>query len=163
MRAGGKLLGAAIAAVLTAGVAVAATRDDAEPVVVTEVAAPAEVKARAVPTTSPDAAETTTTTGAPTTTTTAAPPAPTTTAPPPPPAPPADTPVTEAATAVVTRDLTAYAGLGAWIDAYDWTEGYNRGGTPVGPADVDVMAANGVQTLYVQAARWDTFGYVMEP
>jgi len=60
--------------------------------------------------------------------------------------------------------VAAYAGLGAWIDAFDWTAQYTNGNPTVGPADVDRMANLGVQTLYVQAARWDSStGDVMEP
>lgn len=165
MRGGGRALGVAIAAVLTSGLAAAAVGDDVDPVLATEPAAPAPRPTLPIETTDAPAPEPTTTTVAPTTTTSAPPPPPPTTVPPPPPPlpPTPDPAITAAAAATAGRDLTPYLGLGAWIDAYDWTAKHNRGGTPVGPADVDAMAAAGVQTLYVQAARWDTFGYVMEP
>jgi hypothetical protein len=98
---------------------------------------------------------TTTTTVAPTTTTvalttTTAPPT-TTTAP----------PVLEAAAA--PRDLAVYTGLGTWIDVYDWSRTFNRGTQLVELADIDRMAANGVQTLYVQVSKWDSPTDVLEP
>jgi hypothetical protein len=56
--------------------------------------------------------------------------------------------------------LDPYAGLGTWIDVYDWSETY--GGGAVGLADIDRMASLGVQTLYVQATRWDAETPVLE-
>lgn len=52
--------------------------------------------------------------------------------------------------------LTPYYGLGTWIDSFDWT--VQKGGkTPkVSSGSVDAMAAAGVQTLFVQAARFDS-------
>jgi hypothetical protein len=101
---------------------------------------------------------TTTTTQAPTTlppttvpptTTTAPPPPPPTTVPPPPPPP--------------VRNVGVYAGLGTWIDVYDWSLTFNRGTPLVEVADIDRMADSGVQTLYVQTAKWDGPGDVLEP
>jgi hypothetical protein len=89
------------------------------------------------------------TTQAPTTTTSAPPPTSTTTI-----RPPAAAPV---------RDLTVYRGLGTWIDVYDWSTTFNRGTELVDVSDIDRMAANGVQTLYVQTAKWDAPGDVLEP
>jgi hypothetical protein len=54
-----------------------------------------------------------------------------------------------------------YAGLGTWIDVYDWSETY--GGSAVGVADIDRMASLGVQTVFVQATRWDAPTPVLEP
>jgi len=54
------------------------------------------------------------------------------------------------------RTTDAYAGLGAWLDAFDFSPAYSADGTP--PVDSTVvadMADNGVQTLYLQAARLD--------
>jgi hypothetical protein len=53
--------------------------------------------------------------------------------------------------------LDAYAGLGAWADVFDTVTAYQTAGTAplVTPDDVDVMAAYGVKTLYLQAARLD--------
>lgn len=87
--------------------------------------------------------EVTTTTAAPTTTT--APPTTTTAAPAP------------------KFTLEPYKGLGAWLDVYDWSTYYTRGGTPVGLEAVDALAAQGVQTLYIQASKWDAPVDVLEP
>ena len=54
-----------------------------------------------------------------------------------------------------------YVGLGTWIDVYDWSETY--GGGAVGPADIDRIASLGVQTVYIQATRWDADTIILEP
>ena len=61
-----------------------------------------------------------------------------------------------ASTAAV-RDRAAYAGLGAWVDGFDFGPAYQANGAapPIGPAVVDDMAAHGVKTLFLQAARDD--------
>lgn len=46
--------------------------------------------------------------------------------------------------------LDVYRGLGAWVDVFDYTA--QGGHPPVGVADIDAMAAQGVRTLYIQAA-----------
>ena len=50
-----------------------------------------------------------------------------------------------------------YRGLGAWIDVYDYVPEYQQNGeSPAFDAGyVDVLAAHGVRTLYIQAARFD--------
>ena len=55
------------------------------------------------------------------------------------------------------RDLTAYKGLGTWVDAYDFSPQYQtRGAPPAVTVDsIDDMAAEGVRTLYLQAAKDD--------
>jgi hypothetical protein len=78
-------------------------------------------------------------------------PSPTTTAP----------PVTFRAAA--GHDLSPYQGLGTWIDVYDWSVTFNRGTPMVELADIDRMAASGVQTLYVQTSKWDAPTDVLEP
>ncbi len=104
-----------------------------------------------------------------TTPTTSAPPttaAPTTSAPPTtaPPAPASAPAPAEAFAAVRPTWTTApYEGFGAWIDAYDWSTLFTRSPNVVGPADVDFMADQGVQTLYVQASRWNSPTDVLEP
>ncbi len=115
---------------------------------------------------------TTTTTIAPTTTTitttVVAPPStvvaatmpPTTTTvapPPPPPPPPPPAPV------VAKAGAAAYSGLGTWVDVYDWSVTYGKDGPLVGNADLEQMVANGVETLYIQAAKWDAPVDVLEP
>jgi hypothetical protein len=56
-----------------------------------------------------------------------------------------------------TFDQAAYEGLGAWIDVFDYAPNYQNQGLPppVTPDDVDAMAALGVKTIYLQAARLD--------
>ena len=59
--------------------------------------------------------------------------------------------------------VAPYHGFGAWLDAYDWSAHFSRGGDVVGPEGVDHMAAEGVQTLYIQASRWNSPTDVLEP
>jgi hypothetical protein len=56
------------------------------------------------------------------------------------------------------RDTRPYAGQAAWVDAFDFGRAYQRAGArpPITPADVDDMAAHGVRTLFIQAARADS-------
>ena len=58
---------------------------------------------------------------------------------------------------------TPYQGFGAWLDAYDWSAQFSRSGDVVGPEGIDHMAAEGVQTLYIQASRWNSPTDVLEP
>ena len=55
------------------------------------------------------------------------------------------------------RDVSPYRGLGTWVDAFDYAPAYYRPheGPQVVPEDLHAMAAQGVQTLYLQAARRD--------
>lgn len=53
-----------------------------------------------------------------------------------------------------------YVGLGMWVDVYDWSA--THGGSAVGTADMDHMAALGVQTVFIQTARADTAEAVLE-
>ena len=48
---------------------------------------------------------------------------------------------------------SVFAGLGTWVDAFDFNPAHSGGNPTVSPADVDRMAAVGVRTLYLQAAR----------
>ncbi|HEX2850204.1 MAG TPA: hypothetical protein VHN98_06615 [Acidimicrobiales bacterium] len=95
------------------------------------------------------------------TTTTTAPPA---TTEPPSTAPPATPPPT--LSAVSTHDalggVAPYVGLGAWVDVYDWSH-YRDSTASFGPADVDRMAAEGVQTLFIQTTKQDAPGPILEP
>ncbi len=56
-----------------------------------------------------------------------------------------------------------YAGLGTWIDAYDWSRTFGKDGPLVEVADIDRMADLGVQTLYVQTSRWNADADILEP
>ena len=93
------------------------------------------------------------------------------------PAPPPDppTPTTTVAAAPVrvaaprpasspaAAGVAAYAGLGTWIDAFDWSLTFGKDGPLVEPADIDRMADLGVQTLYVQTSRWNAADDILEP
>jgi hypothetical protein len=117
------------------------------------------------PTTITIAPETSTTTASTVPPTTAPPETTTTTATPPSTAPPPATrapvgPLPIAAPPVTpppNRDVSAYRGMGTWVDAYDFSPEYQPNGAPapVGPASVDDMARVGVRTLYLQAAKDD--------
>jgi hypothetical protein len=116
----------------------------------------------------------TTTTAAPTTTSAAAPPTtsrPTTTtaaaarqvAAPPTAPPAARAPVAPAlalppVSPPPVRDTSVYRGLGTWVDAYDFSPEFQTNGAPppVTPESMDDLAAAGVKTLYLQAAKDDT-------
>lgn len=54
-----------------------------------------------------------------------------------------------------TRTVAAYEGHGAWVDVFDFAPAYTGPNPPISPAVVDEMAASGVRTLYLQAARLD--------
>lgn len=58
---------------------------------------------------------------------------------------------------VSVRSTSSYGGVGVWIDAFDFSPSYQRDGAPppVRPDVVDTLAAAGVDTIYLQAARLD--------
>ncbi len=97
-----------------------------------------------------------------------APPGPTTTAPrTSTTAAPVPAPAPEAVRVAPARPVPAgtevYAGLGTWIDVYDWSRTFGGNGALVEVADIDRMAEVGVQTLYVQTARWNVAEDILEP
>lgn len=104
---------------------------------------------------------TTTTVPEPTTVATTAPPPPPPTvraaAAPPAAAPPANTlvpaPTLRTNAPLVPGNPQAFAGFGAWIDVYDWSNEFTGGKPGVGVAQIDRMADLGVQALYVQTAH----------
>lgn len=51
--------------------------------------------------------------------------------------------------------VSPYAGVGTWLSRYRFTHEFGGSAPPVTPADVDAMAANGVQTIYLQPAADD--------
>lgn len=61
----------------------------------------------------------------------------------------------------VVGDIAPYAGLGTWVDVYDWSH-YRETTPTVGPDQVDQMAAEGVQTLFIQTAKDDTPDLISE-
>jgi len=102
----------------------------------------------------------------------AAPAAPTTAPPPPPPAAEVVTeqavvePVAATPTGPFAQPWTLepYHGLGAWLDAYDWSVTFARSPEHVVGLDaIDHMANEGVQTVYIQASRWNAPTAVLEP
>lgn len=56
-----------------------------------------------------------------------------------------------------------HTGLGAWVDAYDWTVALGGEDPPVGVDDIEAMADAGVQTVYLQTAHTRSPLDVMEP
>jgi hypothetical protein len=56
------------------------------------------------------------------------------------------------------RDVSVYRGLGTWVDAYDFSPEFQTNGAPppVTPESMDDLAAAGVKTLYLQAAKDDS-------
>jgi hypothetical protein len=70
----------------------------------------------------------------------------------------------EAATTTTTtappplRDASAYEGLGAWVDVFDYAPAYQEPATAptVTPDSMEVLAVYGVRTLFLQAARLDS-------
>lgn len=87
----------------------------------------------------------------------------TTTTPPPPTTAAAPPPVAAPARPAVAGRAGMYAGLGTWIDAYDWSRTFGKDGPLVEVADIDRMADLGVQTLYVQTSRWNAPADILEP
>jgi uncharacterized lipoprotein YddW (UPF0748 family) len=54
------------------------------------------------------------------------------------------------------RSILSFHGLGTWVDAYDFSPEFQGGRPPpVSPESVDAMAAAGIKTLYLQAAKDD--------
>ena len=57
------------------------------------------------------------------------------------------------------RTTDIYSGLGAWLDAFDYSPAYGADGIP--PVDSTVvaeMAASGVETIYLRACCWEPAG-----
>lgn len=90
------------------------------------------------------------TTQAPMTTTTGLPPSTTTT-------PQAVHTATPAPVAQLVGDVTAYSGLGTWVDVYDFAPEFQASGAPppITPGTVNAMADQGIRTLYLQASKDD--------
>lgn len=74
----------------------------------------------------------------------------------------------EAVPATPTRaapwTIEPYEGFGAWLDAFDWSVSFARSPEDVVGLDgIDHMAAEGVQTIYIQASRWNSPTDILEP
>ena len=59
--------------------------------------------------------------------------------------------------------MVVHEGLGAWVDAYDWTVELGGDEPAVGVEEIEAMAAAGVQTVYLQTAHRSSASDVMEP
>ncbi len=59
--------------------------------------------------------------------------------------------------------LVPHTGLGAWVDAYDWTAELGGTDPAVGPDDLAAMADAGVQTLYLQTSHRRSASTLLEP
>ena len=89
--------------------------------------------------------------------------------PPPPPAPTPSRPATTAAPRPASPPYTvrpgsieSYKGLGTWVDVYDWSNAFTNNRPSFGVADVDRVAAEGVQTLYLQASKYQSNDHILE-
>ncbi len=72
--------------------------------------------------------------------------------------------VAAASGAAVPWTVEPYHGFGAWLDTYDWSPTFARSPDHVvGPEAIDHMAAEGVQTLYIQASRWNSPTDILDP
>jgi len=57
---------------------------------------------------------------------------------------------------LIRRDVAVYAGLGAWVDTYDYVPRYAGEKLTITPSSIDALAGRGVRTIYLQAARNDS-------
>ena len=67
------------------------------------------------------------------------------------------------AVAPVAPHRNPFAGLGSWVDMYAWSVTFAGPKPRFGLADVDTMAADGVQTLFIQGASQTGPAAVLEP
>ena len=63
---------------------------------------------------------------------------------------------------VLAGSIDAFRGLGTWVDVYDWSNEYTNGKPSVGVADVDRMADDGIQTMYIQAAKQESANDIVD-
>ena len=82
--------------------------------------------------------------------------------PPPPPAPVPATTQPAAPPSSGPWSLEPYRGLGAWVDVYDWSVELTGGAPTVSLAQIDQMAQQGVQTLYIQTGHRRSPSDIME-
>jgi hypothetical protein len=64
---------------------------------------------------------------------------------------------------VVGRSIVPVQGVGAWVDVFDWTDPFSNGHPTVDLAQIDAMAAAGMRTVFIQAARFNVDGDLVEP
>lgn len=58
--------------------------------------------------------------------------------------------------------MEPYRGLGAWFDVYDWTTSFARYQPALEVDAIDHLAAQGVQTLFIQASKWDSPDHIVD-
>jgi len=63
----------------------------------------------------------------------------------------------------VSPPRNPFAGLGSWVDMYAWSVSFAGPNPRFGLAAVDTMAADGVQTLFIQGASQTGPATVLEP
>ena len=63
----------------------------------------------------------------------------------------------------IAATLDPMKGLGTWVDVFDWTVQFGGPKPKFTSATVDAIAAAGVQTIYIQATKWDAKSDVAEP
>jgi len=51
--------------------------------------------------------------------------------------------------------MAPYHGLGIWLDTWDWSPTFTNGAAAFRLSEIDVMAARGVDTIYIQTGRYD--------
>jgi hypothetical protein len=59
--------------------------------------------------------------------------------------------------------LRPYEGLGAWVDAYDWTRELGGSKPAVGTDEIEAIADAGVQTVFLQVGHDRSASDVLEP
>jgi hypothetical protein len=59
--------------------------------------------------------------------------------------------------------VVPHRGMGAWVDVYDWTQEFGGRSPSVDLADIDAMAAAGVQTVYLQTSHQRSTADLIEP
>jgi hypothetical protein len=70
---------------------------------------------------------------------------------------------TTTAPAAARFTLEPYRGLGAWLDVYDWSTSFAKHGPAAELDAVDALAAQGVQTMFIQASKWDAPADLVDP
>ncbi len=58
--------------------------------------------------------------------------------------------------------MEPYRGLGAWIDVFDWSATKALHQPALEPSAMAGLAAQGVQTVYIQASKWDAPELILE-
>lgn len=72
-------------------------------------------------------------------------------APAPPPETPKSLPYRPPVLSPTGRDISAYSGMGTWVDLYDW----GKPGTPSIAQIIEAASSRGVKTIFLQTGRWN--------